>query len=92
MEHHSTSVLLKVIRCVISVIVDISTVVIINYVFLFTAGAPQIIIETKSLLDRLFVSLIPRLQIAMGMERFIPLMWNVVFFCTSSSLYMDVYY
>ena len=68
MEYHSTSILLKVIRCVISVIVDISTVVIVNCLFLFTAGTSQIIIGTKSLLDRLFVSLIPRLQIMMGME------------------------
>ena len=51
----------------ISFIVDVSTSVIVNYVFLFTAGAPQIIIGTKSILDRLFVSLIPRLQM-MGME------------------------
>ena len=43
-----------------------STSVAVNCVFLFTAGASQIIIETKSLL--LFVSLIPRLQIVMGME------------------------
>ena len=76
----------------ISIIVDVSTIVIVNNVFLFTAGTPQIIIGTKSILDRLFVSLIPRLQIVMGMETFIPLLWNVVFFCTSSSLYMDVYY
>ena len=52
----------------ISIIVDVSTVVIVNYVFLFTAGTPQITIGTKLILDRLFVSLIPRLQIVMGME------------------------
>ena len=52
----------------ISFIVDVSTSVIVNYVFLFTVGTPQIIIGTKSILDRLFVSLIPRLQIVMGME------------------------
>ena len=68
MEYHSTSILLKVICCVIAIIVDISTSVIVNCLFLFTAGAPQIIIGTKSILDRLFVSLIPRLQIVMGME------------------------
>jgi len=45
-----------------------STSVAVNYVFLFTAGAPQIIIGTKSILDRLFASLIPRLQIVMRME------------------------
>ena len=43
-----------------------STIVIVNCVYLFTAGASQITIETKSLL--LFVSLIPRLQIVMRME------------------------
>ena len=43
-----------------------SSSVAINCVFLFTAGASQIIIETKSIL--LFVSLIPRLQIVMRME------------------------
>ena len=45
-----------------------STSVAVNYVYLFTAGTIQIIIEAKSLLDRLFVSLIPRLQIVMRME------------------------
>ena len=43
-----------------------STSVAVNCVFLFTVGASQIIIGTKSLL--LFVSLIPRLQIVMRME------------------------
>ena len=53
-------------------------------VFCFTAGASQIIIETKSLL--LFVSLIPRLQIVMGME----IDFFVSVFCTtSSSFYID---
>ena len=35
--------------CVVSIIVDVSTVVVVNYVFLFTTGTPQIIIGTKSL-------------------------------------------
>ena len=77
----------------ISFIVDVSTSVIVNYVFLFTAGTPQIIIGTKSILDRLFVSLIPRLQIVMRMEIDLFLTCGMLcFFCTSSSLYMDVYY
>ena len=50
MEYHSTSILLKVIRCVIAIIVDISTSVIVNCLFLFTAGAPQITIGTKSVI------------------------------------------
>ena len=28
--------------CVVSIIVDVSTVVVVNYVFLFTTGTPQI--------------------------------------------------
>ena len=32
----------------------------------------RLLLEQSQLLDRLFVSLIPRLQIVMGMERFIP--------------------
>ena len=51
LEYHPTSVLLKVISCVIVIIVDVSTSVVVNYVFLFTAGTIQITIGTKSILD-----------------------------------------
>ena len=64
----------------ISFIVDVSTSVIVNYVFLFTVGTPQIIIGTKSILDRLFVSLIPRLQIVMRMEIDLFLTCGMLFF------------
>ena len=47
-DDDATSLLLKVISCVVSIIVDVSAVVV---VFLFTAGTPQITIGTKSLLD-----------------------------------------
>ena len=63
-----------------------STSVAVNCMFLFTAGASQIIIGTKSLL--LFVSLIPRLQIVMGMEIDLFLSCVSVFCTTSSLLYL----
>ena len=65
-----------------------STSVAVNCMFLFTAGTPQIIIGTKLLLDRLFVSLIPRLQIVMGMEIDLFLSCVSVFCTTSSLLYL----
>ena len=58
--------------------------------FLFTAGTPQITIRTKSLLDSLFVSQIPRLQNVMGMEiNHSPVVFSALH---GSSLYMDAYY